>query len=306
MKNLNKLLLILPLVMMGQKKDTIRMYFLGGQSNMDGYGKVKELKKTDKKGFDNTWIFHGNTVNDGHKQGKGGLGIWSKLQPGHGANFHSDGKTNQYSHRFGLELTFAKTLQEKYPNQKIALIKYSKGGTSIDAKATGRFGCWEMDYRDKDGLNQYDFFLNTVKNALSVKDINGDGVEDVLIPCGILWMQGEADGSFTKEIALEYYDNLTILMNQVRSAFWKDDIPVVIGKISDSYNSVKKVEKKIWEHGELVQYAQERFAKEDKNAAIVRSTKNYKYSDPWHYNTAGYLDMGKQFAEKVYLLNQSK
>ena len=36
---------------------------------------------------------------------------------------------------------------------------------------------------------------------MAVKDINGDGVEDVLVPSGILWMQGESDADKTEQIA---------------------------------------------------------------------------------------------------------
>jgi iduronate 2-sulfatase len=37
----------------------------------------------------------------------------------------------------------------------------------------------------------------------------------------------------------------------------------------------------------------------DENAALVTSTDNYGYSDPWHYNSAGYLDLGRQFADAL-------
>ena len=55
--------------------------------------------------------------------------------------------------------------------------------------------------------------------------------------------------------------------------------------------------------GELVQYAQEKFVNDDKNAAIVRSTSKYNYgNDPWHYDSAGYIDLGKNFADEVFRL----
>jgi hypothetical protein len=53
-----------------------------------------------------------------------------------------------------------------------------------------------------------------------------------------------------------------------------------------------------------VQYAQEKYAKTDRNAAIVRSTKFYKYSDPWHYDSYGYIDLGEKFAETIFDLNK--
>ncbi|HBH22973.1 MAG TPA: hypothetical protein DDY13_06065 [Cytophagales bacterium] len=81
----------------------------------------------------------------------------------------------------------------------------------------------------------------------------------------------------------------------------EDDLPVVIDKISDSWNDEK--DGKVWEYGELIQYAQEKFVREDENAAIVRSNRYYNYSDPWHYDSEGYIDLGKQCAEEFIQLN---
>lgn len=281
------------------KKDTVKLFFLAGQSNMDGYGLSAELPKNLQKENKDVWIFHGNPTQDGDE--KGGLGIWETLKPGHGAKFSSDGKTNMLSDRFGIEITFAKKLQELYPNEKIALVKYSKGGSAIDSVAARSFGCWEPDFVGTNGLNQYDFGLKTIRKALQTTDINGDGVEDVLIPCGIVWMQGESDAFLSEEVANRYYANLKRLMDLFRASLRVDDLPVVIGKISDSWNDK---DGKVWEYGELVQYAQEKFAREDKAAAIVRTTRYYKYSDPWHYNSEGYIDLGEKFAEAMYGLTQ--
>lgn len=275
-----------------QEKTEWMLFYLGGQSNMDGYGYVKDLPKSLNTTFEDVYIFHGNTVADGTEQG-GGVGEWKPLQQGHGVGFEVKNGKNKYSDRFGVELTFAATLKEKYPNKKIAIIKYSRGGTAIDTLAAGTAGCWEPDFRAKNGLNQYDYFLKTVQNAMQVHDIDNDGKEDVLVPKGILWMQGESDASFTEEIALRYYDHLKRLMDLMRATFYTDDLPVIIGKISDSWNNEVG---KVWKHGELIQYAEEKYAREDAAAAIVRSTRYYKYSDPWHYDSAGYIDFGKQFA----------
>ncbi|GLB49199.1 sialate O-acetylesterase [Neptunitalea lumnitzerae] len=279
-----------------KKGNDYLLFYLGGQSNMVGYGYVKELPDSLSKKMKDIYIFDGNSVNDGTETG-GGLGIWAPLQPGHGSKFTSDGKKNNYSERFGVELSFAYTLKQKYPDKKIAIIKYARGGTSIDSLASNDWaGCWEPDMKGKKGLNQYDYFLNTMQNAMSVKDIDGDGKEDRLIPAGILWMQGEQDATYDEKVAMGYYGNLKNLMGLLRASMLSNDLPVVIGKISDSWNSDTG---KVWTYGELVQYAQEKFARTDGNAAIVRTTRYYKYSDTWHYDTEGYIDFGKQFAFKM-------
>ncbi len=185
----------------------------------------------------------------------------SVCRPAHGWEFSSDGKQNKLSDYFGIELSFAKKLQEYYPNEKIAIIKYSRGGTSIDSVAAGRYGSWEPDYKGKNGINQYDHFLRTVNLAMNDKDIDNNGIEDYLIPSGIIWMQGESD-AYREEVALRYYGNLKRLMDLVRAALRKDDLPIVIGKISDSGNTKAG---KVYRYGELVQYAQEKFARTEQN-----------------------------------------
>jgi len=279
-----------------QQRDTIRVFYLGGQSNMDGFGYTKDLPKRLTKPFNDVYIFHGNP--NGDAQVNGGVGIWAELKPGHGTSFSSDGTSNKLSERFGIELSFAKRLKELYPNEKIALIKYSKGGSSIDSVAARQFGCWEPDYTPN---NQYDNFLNTVNNAFNDEDINNDGITDILIPSGIIWMQGESDADCTEAIAETYYSNLKRLMDLMRASLRNNDIPIVIGKISDSWNDASG---KVWTYGELVQYAQEKFVQNDRNAAIVRDTRFYKYSDPWHYNSKGYIHLGQRFADEIHLLIQ--
>lgn len=288
------LFLIFPALLFSQK---IRVFILAGQSNMNGFGYNKDLPN-DLKTFKDVYIFQGNSVPDGDLNG--GVGKWDVLKPGNGTGFTTDGKTNKLTDRFGLELSFAKRMKELFPNDKIALIKYAREGTSIDSLAKGDFGCWDADFHGKNGINQYDNFLKTLKNALSENDIDGDGRKDEIVPSGILWMQGEGDASYSEEIADRYYDHLKILMNQMRAALLMDDLPVVIGKISDSG---KDKSGKVWARGELIQYAQEKFVKNNKNSAIVRSTKKYNYgNDPWHYDSAGYIDMGRSFADEVFRL----
>lgn len=289
----------MPFMLLAQtKKENIKVFYLGGQSNMEGFGYVKNLPDSLNKKMKNVFIYQGNPVVD--NDASGGLGKWDLLQPGHGTGFSSDGKTNVLSDRFGVELSLAKKLQELYPNQKLAFIKYARNGSSIDSTGTSSFGAWEPDFKGGKGMNQYDYFLKTVNEAMAVKDIDGNGIEDVLIPSGIIWMQGESDADKTEEIANQYYSNLKRLMELMRATFRNNDLPIVIGKISDSGDIEGG---KVWKFGELVQYNQEKFAATQPNVAIVRTTNGYKYSDRYHYDNYGFIDLGKQFATKIFLLN---
>ncbi|MGB3605553.1 sialate O-acetylesterase, partial [Psychroserpens sp.] len=268
-KNLIYLLFFIPSVCLGQtKKERIKVVLLAGQSNMNGFGYNQDLPKDLNKTFEDVYIFHGNSKEDENPDG--GRGIWEQLKPGHGAGSSSTDKENYLSDRFGIELSFAKRLKERYPNEKIALIKYAREGTSIDSLAGSHFGSWDMYYTGETGINQYDHCLTTIKNAFKIRDIDGNGIDDELTPIGIIWMQGESDASFTELIALDYFDNLSTLINLLRASLRLDDLPVVIGKISDS--QIEGSNGRVWQYGELVQYAQEKFVKYDQHASIVRST----------------------------------
>lgn len=275
------------------------LYYLGGQSNMDGYGRVAELPDELQGPVDGVMIFHGNTAPDAAPVD--GRGVWAELRPGHGVGYASDGEAGSYSDRFGVELTFARRLRERYPDRNIALVKYSRGGTSIDCEAARHFGCWDPDFKggegDGAGVNQYDHFLATLRNAMSVGDVDGDGEADRLIPAGIVWMQGESDAALNADVAFRYREHLRRLMDLLRAALRSDDLPVAIGRISDS--SRETGEDPVWEYGEVVRAAQAAWVEADGHAALVTATDEYGYSDPWHYDTAGYIDLGRRFADAL-------
>lgn len=272
-------------------------FFLAGQSNMDGYGQVKDLPKPLQQTQD-VMIFHGN--GEFANQPSGGFGVWSRLQPGHGTGFKSDGKTNQYSQSFGAELTFASTLTEALPGKKIAIIKYAVGGTGLHLN-TG-YGNWSPDFREGEGNNQYDFALNTINNAYADKDIDGDGEEDTLLPAGIIWMQGEADAQASAASANAYFYNLTRIMGLLRAALHKDDVPIIIGKITDSGLG----DEVLMPYIKTVHLAQQQFVEQDICAAYMTKTEAYPYTqqDAWHYTSEGYIRMGKDFAQELLSLNR--
>jgi broad specificity phosphatase PhoE len=111
-----------------------------------------------------------------------------------------------------------------------------------------------------------------------------------------VWMQGESDAYLDEAIARRYEANLKRLMDLIRAALRTDDLPVAVGRISDSKNDPSG---QVWKFGEIVRQAQADFVEKDTAAALVTSTDNYDYSDKWHYDSEGYIDLGKQFAEAV-------
>ena len=275
-----------------------KLYYLGGQSNMEGFGFVDELSKDAVYSSSDAMIFTGQMALDNETHG--GVGIWETLQPGHGTGFKIDGKTNQLSDRFGPELLFGQTIAKQADGSRIAIIKYALGGSGL-ADGIG-YGNWHPDFADGAGINQYDHALTTMRNALAHTDIDGDGVTDRLIPSGIVWMQGEADAYDSQAAADDYRVNIERLMDLLRAALRVDDLPIVIGKITDSGMSEDGT---VMDYIETVQRAQQDFVTSDDCAAYVTVTDDLAYlDDGWHYDTEGFVRLGIAFAEAMQDLEQ--
>lgn len=276
-----------------------KLYFLGGQSNMEGFGYSAELPPGEATRSDNVLIFAGQMAlnNEAH----GGVGVWQALQPGFGTGFSSDGETNTLSDRFGPELYFGRTMAQRAPDSKIAIVKYALGGSGL-AEGVG-YGNWHPDFADGAGINQYDHALTTLRNALQNPDIDGDGVADRLVPSGIVWMQGEADAFDSQAAADEYRANIERLMDLLRAALRVDDLPVVVGKVTDSGMAD---DGSVMDYIETVQAAQRDFVTGDACAEYVTVTDDLPYlDDGWHYDTEGVIRLGTAFAKAMLMLEET-
>ncbi len=282
----------------GDEPMTYKLYYLGGQSNMEGFGFASELPQGAETVSRDVMIFTGQIALDNETHG--GVGIWEALQPGHGTGFKSDGIENELSDRFGPELFFGQTMAKRLPGIKIAIIKYALGGSGL-ADGVG-YGNWHPDFSEGAGNNQYDHFLQTLRNALGHSDIDGDGVADHLVPSGIVWMQGEADAYDSQAAADEYRANIERLMGLIRAALRVDDLPLVVGRITDSGMSDDGT---VMDYIATVQNAQADFVENDPCAAYVSVTDDLNYlDDGWHYNTDGFVRLGTAFAEAMIELEQ--
>ena len=238
--------------------DIWKVYYFGGQSNMDGYGFNDQLRDSLKRRIPNSMFFNGKRDNEGSLNG--GIGIWSPVELGHGNAFQTDGFSNSPSKMFGPELSFAKTMTSD--GQKIAIIKYIFGGTALYPGAG--YGDW---YSYQERRNHLDNALSTLSNAFDVADINGDGRLDRLIPSGIIWMQGESDAEHSKEASEAHYGNLKNLINLLRASLRNEKLPAIIGKINDSHMTSNRGPTQPFI--KIVHFAQKRFTEEDNCASYV-------------------------------------
>lgn len=305
MKRSNRLSWVIPLSLLAagsavsEEPTVYELYYLGGQSNMEGFGYSAELASDMAVVSDNVMIFAGQMALDNATHG--GVGSWQPLRPGFGTGFKTDGETIELSDRFGPELLFGQTMVEGRPGRKIAIVKYALGGSGL-ADGVG-YGNWHPDFSTGAGLNQYDHALKTLRNALAVSDIDRDGTHDRLIPSGIVWMQGEADAYDSQVAADAYRANIERLMDLLRAALRVDDLPVVIGRITDSGMSD---DGSVMDYIGTVQEAQQDFVTNDECAAYVTVTDELGYlDDGWHYDTAGFVELGSAFAHAMRELQET-
>ena len=111
----------------------VKIFLLGGQSNMVGLGQVHELKPPYNAPFPAVKIWQGK---------------WVPLAPGMGNGRQC----------FGPEIAFGHALAAAYPDEDIRLIKYAAGGTAL--------------YNDWAPTNgpQYIAFMKTARAALGELD----------------------------------------------------------------------------------------------------------------------------------------
>ncbi len=174
----------------------VKLFLLGGQSNMDGCGRGEELPAAYQVHPPNvvTW--------DNRKKS------WVSLT--------QDSMAIARRQQFGPEMAFAHRLAKAYPDHTIALTKTSAGGTKLHTQ-------WIP------GKGMYQRFIHNFRNATAQLDEAGVDYE----VAGMLWMQGESD-SETVEMAEAYQANLKLLVAGVRKQSGQAALPIVMGRISSS------------------------------------------------------------------------
>ena len=238
-----------------QQDDTIYVILLAGQSNMVGLGVVDEL--TDDLQTPNTEvIIHAEAHLDQSMAGQ-----WLPLSGGFGAEID----------RFGPELSFGLDLEQSWPDDQLALIKTSVGGTSL-----------AVEWNTEDGELYLDF-LDHTRRALA--DLEALGEPQVV---GLIWMQGETD-AIDPDNAEVYQERLTTFIEAVRTEMQVPDLPVIIGLITTI---------PAWVYHDMVRAAQTAVSEQLDNVEIVETDDLPRHQDdPFHYDTEGCLQLGERFAE---------
>ena len=223
----------------------MKVFILSGQSNMVGQGDAKSLPEDLAGTPENVFMFS--------------KGKWQPFEPGGG--------------RFGPEVTFVREMAKAWPGQKIGIVKYAKGGTSLSQ--------WDPDLAG----SLYEKLMTLVKAAREEEDFE---------VAGMLWMQGERD-SKNEAAAKAYAENFKSFIARVRQDLERPELPFLFGRINNKGNLV-----------ELVRKAQEETPANVPGTAMIDCDGLSKKSDNLHYDTEGQLEMGRLFAAAYLKLTEEE
>ena len=263
------------------EKKPIKVFLLGGQSNMQGHGNMKLLSEEFAAPFEDI-LFYFNFVPDEYGDPtRAGYpsdfdeGQLIALQPG-SSGFRA------IDFDFGPEISFGHALKEAFPNDDFALIKYAVGGTSLQVH-------WDVI----DGWI-YHNFQKTVEGGLNALDAEGYEVDIV----GMLWTQGARD--VVTGNATLYEDNLKEFIADIRSRYGAS-LPFFFSQISVGQTDL--VERTSQEDLDAIRTGQAAVADSDPLTFMMSTDGFPLYNDNLHFDNDGLRGIGEEFvaAYQAYL-----
>jgi hypothetical protein len=247
----------------------IKVFLMGGQSNMTGFTPLSEITADLKHEYPEAIIWVDGQAPTGLER------KWMNLTAGFG---HS-------TTVFGPELGFGPEIAKDLPNENIALLKCSWGGTNLVFD-------WRPPSSGKATGDLYKKFIKSVHDGIAAMPA---GLKPEI--AGMLWMQGEYDANNTKQAAVEYESNLTNLINDLRAEFKVPHMPFIIAQISEA---------SAWAaFGSTIRQAQLNVSKNVPYTSMV-ITSDYGFTDGLHYNGPGEISLGKRFATSYSNIMESK
>jgi hypothetical protein len=170
---------------------TVRIFLLGGQSNMVGQGRNSELPPPLNAPFPRVKCW------DRRRR------QWVPLAPGMG----------KYPDRFGPEISFGHAMAEAMPDADIRLVKFAAGGSNLyENWAPPEGPCYRS-------------FMKTAESAL--RDLDKSRIQYEIV--GMLWLQGESDADAGKGDL--YEENLKAFIAHIRQEFKEPEMPFVIARV---------------------------------------------------------------------------
>lgn len=234
------------------------LYLCAGQSNMDGRAKVKALT--------GELAPYAQPLPEVLIRYSAG-GLRRKLRASPGFIALAPG-CSESPNTFGPELSFGRALAQAHPGRKILLVKVSEGGTNL-------FADWNPEAPD----NLYARLLRITRETQEML-VAGGATSEI---AGMIWMQGESDGS--KGMEGMYQERLSAFIARVRADLKSETLPFVIGQICLANP----------EHQKILA-AQEAVAKEVPGTALASSAGLKTFDKNVHFDAPSQVELGKRFA----------
>lgn len=199
--------------------------------------------------------------------------------------------------RFDPNVSFTPAIEKEFGKENVFVVKDAQGGQPIRR--------WYKAWKDENGVapestgDLYDRLMEKVNAAIS-----GQKISTVTF----IWMQGEKDAN--EAHGGIYESSLQGLVEQLSGDLKRDDINVVIGRLSDA--GLKKRNSPDWIK---IREAQVHFAETYPHGAWIDTddcntglnSLGKVVTDDIHMSIEGYKRMGERFAEKaIELIKRAK
>jgi hypothetical protein len=201
------------------------------------------------------------------------------------------------SNMAGLDpaLSFTPTVEDVFGKDKVIIVKDAHGGQPIRRW----YKQWKQVEGDEQGVNGdlYDRLMEKVNAA-----IQGNAYSTVTF----IWMQGEGDAR--RKNGDSYASALAGLVEQLSDDLGRNDLNVVIGRLSDYDMQNEKLP-----HWTKIREVQMKFVESNPRGAWVdtddlndgKNKQGKTIENDLHYSVEGYQTLGKRFAEKAIELIES-
>ncbi len=247
-----------------------RYFILAGQSNMVGQGKVKELP-------------------DKFQMIAKNVAIYSSENYKESTNIELRNKN-----LFGPEITFSHALSRYYPEDRIVILKFAVGGSSLLAWSPNWDSGSAAITKDAEKGPIYSKMIAFFNKLSFLNDIE----LNKLSIDGILWMQGERDARFPAA-GNNYLDNIITLIKAFRTDFDARSAPFILGRVDPPAE--------LYPARDTVRKQQYQIQNEYPNVTMVDADGLSKWDDNLHFDTEGQLELGLRFAEAyIHLIDRNK
>lgn len=269
--------------------EKVDVYLLGGQSNMDGQGSIRELTDKQKVIPQKVYFWHDN-----------------QFKPFVVGAFPTS--VTKQPDRFGLEVSFAQKIAGERP---VYLVKFARGGMPLHhgwhagkwiggEPAPRRANFYPGESAGDPNIGRlYAGMIERFRAA--IEQLKADGHTPVVN--GFLWMQGEQDSKHEVS-ATEYAQNLKRLRGRIMDDLKLDQLTMAFGEVCP-----EPLER--FPHRDEIRSDLQSAdmnsgsSKAIEQSHLVRIDNCELKRDKVHHNTAGYYQLGLNFAKVFEVLNRN-